>query len=48
MWLSEPARLATSSHSRMLLVEVTDIGRQVADASRAIAHPQQKLWLEIL
>jgi len=33
---------------RMLLVELTDMGRQVADAFRPIVHHQQKLWLEIL
>lgn len=33
---------------RMLLVESTDSGRQVANAFRPIVHHQQKLWLEIL
>jgi DNA-binding MarR family transcriptional regulator len=29
----------------MLLVEVTDTGRQVADAFRPIVHQHQKVWL---
>ncbi len=33
---------------RMLLVEVTDTGRQVANAFRPLVHHQQKLWLEVL
>ena len=33
---------------RMLLVELTDRGRQVANAFRPIVHHQQKLWLETL
>ena len=36
------------SDRRMLLVEVTDTGRQVANAFRPIVHRQQKLWLAIL
>lgn len=36
------------SDRRMLLVELTDTGRQVADAFRPIVHRHQKLWLEIL
>ncbi len=36
------------SDRRMLLVEVTDTGRQVANAFRPIVHHQQKLWLEVL
>jgi DNA-binding MarR family transcriptional regulator len=33
---------------RMLLVEVTDAGRQVATSFRPIVHQQQKVWLEAL
>jgi DNA-binding MarR family transcriptional regulator len=33
---------------RMLLVEVTDTGRQVAKTFRPIVHQQQKVWLESL
>lgn len=33
---------------RMLLVEVTDTGRQVANRFRPIVHQQQKLWRESL
>ena len=33
---------------RMLLVELTDTGRQVANAFRPIVHHQQKMWLETL
>ncbi len=36
------------SDRRMLLVEVTDTGRQVANAFRPIVHHQQKLWLGVL
>jgi DNA-binding MarR family transcriptional regulator len=36
------------SDRRMLLVEVTNTGRQVATAFRPIVHHQQKLWLESL
>ena len=32
----------------MLLVELTDTGRQVANAFRPIVHQQQKVWLEAL
>jgi DNA-binding MarR family transcriptional regulator len=32
----------------MLLVELTDTGRQVANAFRPIVHHQQRLWLETL
>ena len=32
----------------MLLVEVTDTGRQVANRFRPIVHQQQKVWLESL
>ena len=32
----------------MLLVEVTDIGHQIADRFRPIVHQQQKVWLEAL
>jgi DNA-binding MarR family transcriptional regulator len=36
------------SDRRMLLVEVTDTGRQVADAFRPIVHAHQRLWLDVL
>lgn len=36
------------SDRRMLLVEVTDTGRRVANAFRPIVHHQQSLWLEVL
>ena len=36
------------SDRRMLLVELTDTGRQVANAFRPIVHQQQKVWLEAL
>jgi len=32
----------------MLLVELTDTGRHVANAFRPIVHQQQKVWLEAL
>ena len=36
------------SDRRMLLVELTDTGRQVANAFRPIVHQQQKVWLGAL
>jgi DNA-binding MarR family transcriptional regulator len=36
------------SDRRMLLVDVTDTGRQVANRFRPIVHQQQKAWLEAL
>jgi DNA-binding MarR family transcriptional regulator len=36
------------SDRRMLLVELTDKGRQVADAFRPVVHQNQKIWLEAL
>ena len=36
------------SDRRMLLVEPTERGRQVADAFRVIVHQQEKMWLEAL
>ena len=36
------------SDRRMLLVELTETGRQVAHAFRPIVHQQQKVWLEAL
>jgi DNA-binding MarR family transcriptional regulator len=36
------------SDRRMLLVELMDSGRQVAQAFRPLVHHQQKLWLETL
>jgi DNA-binding MarR family transcriptional regulator len=36
------------SDRRMLLIEPTDTGRQVAHAFRPIVHQHQKVWLEAL
>ena len=36
------------SDRRMLLVELTETGRQVANAFRPIVHQRQKVWLEAL
>jgi DNA-binding MarR family transcriptional regulator len=36
------------SDRRMLLIEATDSGRQVADAFRPLVHQHEKLWLETL
>jgi DNA-binding MarR family transcriptional regulator len=36
------------SDRRMLLVDLTDTGRQVANAFRPIVHQQQKVWLGAL
>jgi len=36
------------SDRRMLLVELTDSGRQVANQFRPIVHQHQKVWLNIL
>ena len=36
------------SDRRMLLIEPTDTGRQVADAFRPIVHQQQRVWMEAL
>lgn len=33
---------------RMILIELTGTGRQVADAFRPVVHQNQKLWLEVL
>jgi DNA-binding MarR family transcriptional regulator len=41
-------RRAHHTDRRMLLVEVTDTGRQVADSFRPIVHEHQRLWLESL
>jgi DNA-binding MarR family transcriptional regulator len=41
-------RIPHSSDRRMLLVELTEVGRQVADAFRTIVHQNQKVWLEVL
>jgi DNA-binding MarR family transcriptional regulator len=41
-------RIPHQSDRRMLLVELTDLGRQVADAFRPVVHQNQKLWLEVL
>ena len=41
-------RLPHPSDRRMLLIEPTDTGRQVADAFRPIVHQHQKVWLDVL
>jgi DNA-binding MarR family transcriptional regulator len=41
-------RISHPSDRRMLLVELTDIGRQVAETFRPIVHQHQKMWLEVL
>ena len=41
-------RLPHPSDRRMLLIEPTDRGRQVAHAFRPIVHQHQKAWLEAL
>ena len=41
-------RLPHLSDRRMLLVGLTDTGRQVANAFRPIVHQHQKVWLEAL
>jgi DNA-binding MarR family transcriptional regulator len=41
-------RLPHPSDRRMLLIEPTDTGRQVADAFRPIVHQHQKVWLHVL
>jgi len=41
-------RLPHQSDRRMLLIELTDTGRQVAHAFRPIVHQHQKVWLEAL
>jgi len=41
-------RLPHPSDRRMLLIEPTDTGRQVAYAFRPIVHQHQKVWLEAL
>ena len=41
-------RIPHKSDRRMLLVELTDTGRQVANAFRPIVHQNQKMWLEAL
>ncbi|HLE53020.1 MAG TPA: MarR family transcriptional regulator [Anaerolineales bacterium] len=41
-------RIPHRSDRRMLLVELTDRGRQVADAFRPIVHQNQKMWLGAL
>ncbi len=41
-------RIPHHSDRRMLLVELTDTGRQVASAFRPIVHHNQKVWLEAL
>lgn len=41
-------RLPHVSDRRMILVEPTDIGRQVASSFRPIVHQHQKVWLEAL
>jgi DNA-binding MarR family transcriptional regulator len=41
-------RLPHPSDRRMLLIEPTDTGRQVADAFRPIVHQHQKMWMDVL
>ena len=41
-------RCPHQSDRRMLLVELTDTGRQVANAFRPIVHHQQHLWMGVL
>jgi DNA-binding MarR family transcriptional regulator len=41
-------RLPHQTDRRMLLVELTDSGRQVASAFRPVVHQHQKVWLEAL
>ncbi|MGZ9224066.1 MAG: MarR family winged helix-turn-helix transcriptional regulator [Anaerolineales bacterium] len=41
-------RLPHLSDRRMLLVELTDSGRQVANTFRPIVHQHQKVWLDAL
>jgi DNA-binding MarR family transcriptional regulator len=36
------------SDRRMLLIELTNSGREVADQFRPIVHQHQKLWLNVL
>jgi DNA-binding MarR family transcriptional regulator len=36
------------SDRRMILVELTDSGRQVANQFRPIVHQHQKVWLNVL
>ena len=41
-------RRSHQSDRRMILVEITDTGRQVANAFRPIVHQHQKDWLGVL
>ena len=41
-------RLPHPSDRRMILVEITDKGKQVANDFRPIVHQHQKHWLEVL
>ena len=41
-------RIPHQSDRRMILVEPTDTGRQVANAFRPVVHQNQKVWLEAL
>ncbi len=41
-------RLPHPSDRRMLLIEPTEKGRQIADAFRPIVHQHQKVWMEVL
>jgi DNA-binding MarR family transcriptional regulator len=41
-------RLPHPSDRRMLLIEPTDTGKQVANAFRPIVHQHQKVWMDIL
>ena len=41
-------RIPHQSDRRMILVEPTDTGSQVANAFRPVVHENQKVWLEVL
>lgn len=41
-------RLAHQTDRRMVLVEITDKGRAVANAFRPIVHEHQKEWFDVL
>ena len=41
-------RLPHPTDRRMILVEITETGRQTASAFRPIVHQHQKEWLEVL
>lgn len=41
-------RMPHQSDRRMILVEITETGRQVADKFRPLVHQHQKEWFEVL